>query len=104
MGKATHLRQTLRQGRNFIRLFGRSLKILWTAAPQETSFMLISLLLQSIIPALSVWINKQVVDTITHSASGQASQSGMFMAGALVAAWIVSLLIESLLNPWNTAI
>jgi ATP-binding cassette subfamily B protein len=104
MGRITCLWQTLEQVQNIIHLFGRSLRILWTAAPKETSFMLISLLLQGGIPALGVWINKQVLDVVTLSASRQVLQVGLFTTGGLVAAWIISLLVESLLNPWNIAL
>ena len=77
----------------------RSLPFLWTAAPRETVFMVAAVLLQGIVPALSIWITKQVVDTVATGLTQGRELSSMLL-GSLVAAWIGALLLETLLGAW----
>ncbi|MFB2975093.1 ABC transporter ATP-binding protein [Microseira sp. BLCC-F43] len=81
----------------------RFLPFLWTAARGETIFMVTAVLLQGIVPALSVWITKQVVDTVAV-ALNQNQQLGFVALSSLVAAWVGALLLETLLSPWVGAV
>jgi ATP-binding cassette subfamily B protein len=84
----------------YVRILGRSLPLLWVAAPKETGFLATTLLLQSVIPAVSVWINKQVVDNIAFILSPGVSPSIWAFAG-LVGAWAIATFLESFLPPWS---
>jgi len=58
--------------------------------------------LQGTIPAVSVWITKQVVDTVA-AALNQGRELGSGALGSLVTAWVGALLLGALLEPWVTA-
>lgn len=88
---------------SYVKVFFRSLSFLWTAAPRETIFITIAILLQGIVPAVSVWITKLVIDTIA-TALAQGKELGYVLIGSLVAGWIGALLLSILLNPWIEAI
>jgi ATP-binding cassette, subfamily B, bacterial len=81
----------------------RFLPFFWTAARGETVFMVTAVLLQGIVPALSVWITKQVVDTVAVALT-QNQELGFVAFGSLVAAWVGALLLETLLSPWVGAV
>ncbi|HIK03174.1 MAG TPA: ABC transporter ATP-binding protein [Trichormus sp. M33_DOE_039] len=81
----------------------RSLPLVWTAAPQEILVLMVVILLQGFLPAVSVWITKLVIDTVTAElSSGRAL--GWNIVLPLVAGWVGALLLETLLDPWRTAL
>ncbi len=88
---------------SYTKTFCRSLPFLWTAAPRETVFMIIGVFLQGIVPAISIWITKQVVDTVA-TALEQGKEISLEILVGLVAGWVGALLLEALLRPWMSAI
>ena len=99
----TRFTEVLDIARSYRGVLFRFLPFLWTAARKETVFMVTAVLLQGIVPALSVWITKQVVDTVAVALS-QNRELGFVSFGSLVAAWVGALLLEALLNPWVGAV
>ncbi|MDF5723692.1 MAG: ABC transporter ATP-binding protein [Rhizonema sp. PD37] len=89
--------------RSYTKTFCRSLPFLWTAAPKETIFMVTGVLLQGTVPAISVWITKQVVDTVA-TALNQGKEISSVVLASLVAAWVGALLLEVLPRSWMSAI
>ncbi|NJM74000.1 MAG: ABC transporter ATP-binding protein [Scytonema sp. RU_4_4] len=89
--------------RSYTKTFCRSLPFLWTAAPRETILMIVGVLLQGTVPAINVWITKQVVDTVA-TALNQGKEISSVLLASLVAAWVGALLLEVLLRPWMSAI
>lgn len=55
----------MRQIQRSLQTFVRSLALLWLATPGATVFLLVSRLLQGLAPAASIWIVKEVVDTVS---------------------------------------
>ncbi|NET44488.1 MAG: ABC transporter ATP-binding protein [Okeania sp. SIO2B3] len=82
----------------FIKSISFSLFLLWTTAPKATAFVIIVLLLQSLIPAITVGIQKQVVDTVASLVPG--GEYDWKIIAVLVLLWVVALFLENLLNPW----
>jgi len=72
---------------------------LWTDAPRETTFLATALLLQGVIPAVGIWINKQVVDTVTATLSSGRDYN-LWTFGSLTASWAAAILLETFLPPW----
>ncbi|BAZ88389.1 ABC transporter ATP-binding protein [Dolichospermum compactum] len=88
---------------DYSRVLWRSLPLLWTAAPQEMVFLIAVTLLQGFLPGVSVWITKLVVDTVaTALTTGKVLDDSILWY--LVAAWVGSLLLETLLYPWIFAL
>ncbi len=84
------------------KIFFRSLPLLWVAAPKEVTFLIFARLIQAIIPGISIWINKQVVDNV--AATINATESSNFWTPiVLVAGWIGAILLQNLLSPWEQA-
>lgn len=100
MTKFTEVLDTVQ---NYKSVLWRFLPFLWTAAPRETVFIVTAVLLQGIVPALSVWITKQVVDKVAVALS-QNQELGFVTFSSLVAAWVGALLLETLLSPWVGAV
>ncbi|MBD6617651.1 ABC transporter ATP-binding protein [Komarekiella sp. 'clone 1'] len=98
----TSFRSWLEPVREYTKALFRALRLLWTAAPRETVFMAIAILLQGLVPALSIWISKLVVDTVA-AALTQNENLEQVSVVILVAGWIGALLLELLLNPWVEA-
>ncbi|MGF1986418.1 MAG: ABC transporter ATP-binding protein [Nostoc sp. ZfuVER08] len=89
--------------KEYTRVLFRSLPLLWTAAPKEMLVLVAVTLLQGILPAISVWITKLVVDTVaTALTSGKELGNAMLLP--LVAAWVAALLLQTLLYPWIFAL
>lgn len=65
--------------------------------------MIAGVLMQGTVPALSVWITKQVVDTVVIALKADQEISVARIA-YLVTAWVGALLLEVLLRPWMSAI
>jgi ATP-binding cassette, subfamily B, bacterial len=84
------------------RVLFRSLPLIWHTAPRETSFVALTLLLESLIPAVGIWINKQVVDHVALGLSSKSSYDLRLMLG-LVAGWGLAVFLENLLPPWSEA-
>ncbi|MBD2181338.1 ABC transporter ATP-binding protein [Planktothrix sp. FACHB-1355] len=95
----TRLKKTVYLICNYAKIFCRSIPLLWKAAPRETIFLAIALLLQSFIPAIAVWINKQVVDTVADILSS-VKEYNFWTLGSLVSLWVGTIFLESLLPPW----
>ncbi|RCJ18991.1 ABC transporter [Nostoc sp. ATCC 43529] len=88
---------------DYTRALFRSLPLLWTAAPKEMLFLIAVTLLQGILPAISVWITKLVVDTVaTALTSGKELGNAILLP--LVAGWVLALLLQTLLYPWLFAL
>ncbi len=83
-------------------LFGRTIALLWVSAPLEITFIIFSSLLRGVIPTVSVWITKQVVDIVTYALS-QGRTVDTITATMLIVSWIVALLLATLLPPWEIA-
>lgn len=94
------IKKILGQVHGYSNVLFRSLCILWKISPRETAFLLATLVLQGIIPAVSVWITKQVVDTVSVSLA-QEQELGLGVLIALVAAWSGAILLGALLSPWE---
>ncbi|MCU0536697.1 MAG: ABC transporter ATP-binding protein/permease [Hydrococcus sp. Prado102] len=86
----------------YIHLFIRSVTLLWIATPTETTFFSITLLLQSAIPGIAIWINKQVVDAVTTTLSLH-QESSFWTLISLVAGWATAILLQNLLPPYSEA-
>lgn len=89
-------------GCKYSRIILRSLSLLWEAAPGEIPLLVTALVIQGTTPALSVWITKQVVDTVV-GALAQERELGIGVLGGLMAVWAGALLLGALLEPWVTA-
>ena len=75
-----------------------SLVLLWSTAPKATAFVVIVLLLQSLIPAITVGIQKQVVDTVASLVPG--GEYDWKIIAILVLLWVAALFLDNLLSPW----
>lgn len=87
----------------YIQTFRRSLPFIWKAAQKETVLMIVGMFLQGIVPAVSVWITKQVVDTVVTTLK-QGKEISTDILLTLLLAWIGALILEALLRPWMSAI
>ncbi|MGL5872351.1 MAG: ABC transporter ATP-binding protein [Xenococcaceae cyanobacterium] len=87
---------------NYSKVFLRSLPLLWKAAPREIFFLIVITLLQGFIPSVGIWINKQVVDTVAATLNSTQEYS-VWNSIALVASWVIAILLQSLLPPFATA-
>ncbi|MFN6563657.1 MAG: ABC transporter ATP-binding protein [Nostoc sp. ChiSLP01] len=89
--------------KDYTRALFRSLPLLWAAAPKEMLFLIAVILLQGILPAISVWITKLAVDTVaTALTSGKELGNAILLP--LVAGWVLALLLQTLLYPWIFAL
>ena len=79
-------------------LLGRSLTILWTAEPRIVAFLIIVLLLQSIIPAITIGINKYIVDTVAEVTS--THEYNLTIVASVVSLWITVIVLANLCGPW----
>lgn len=82
----------------FIKSIRFSIVLLWTNAPKSTAFVVIVLLLQSLIPAITVGIQKQVVDTVASLVPG--GDYDWRIIAILVLLWVAALFLDNLLSPW----
>ena len=82
--------------------FLRSFPLLWTAAPQEVTFLIFARLIQAVIPGISIWINKQVVDTVAITINSSGNYN-FWTPIILVAGWVAAILLQNLLSPWEQA-
>ena len=78
------------------RIIGKSLPLIWSAAPGEVSFLGLILLVQGAIPAISIWLIKLVVDGVVAILDGAQSAEILL---PLVVVWGVMFLIEAGLGP-----
>ncbi len=88
---------------DYTRALFRSLPLLWKAAPKQMLFLIAVTLLQGILPGLSVWITKLVVDTVA-TALTSGKELGNTILLPLVAGWVGALLLQTLLYPWIFAL
>ena len=96
------LHRTFKLFARYIQTFTNSIVLLWTVAPKELAFLTFTLLLQSLIPAIAIWINKQVVDTVTTMVGGNQEFSNWSMIG-LVIGWVVAIFLQNFLPPYSEA-
>ena len=90
----TKLTQDLKK---YSSLLGRSLAILWTAAPIITAFLILVSVLESIIPAVTIGINKYIVDTVAAMPSSKEYNLTIF--ASLVSLWIAVTFLANLCGP-----
>lgn len=91
----TKLKQSLE---NFSRSLLFSISLLWKTTPKMTAFVIVILLLQSFIPAITVGIEKHVVDMVA-SLAPQAEYDFKIIA-IFVLLWVGVLFIDNLASPW----
>jgi ATP-binding cassette, subfamily B, bacterial len=87
---------------NYGRVLLRSLHLIWRTTPREAGIVALTLLLESIIPAVGVWINKLVVDHVALGLVTPGSYNLQLMLG-LVGGWGLAVFLENLLPPWSEA-
>ena len=86
----------------YSRILVRSLPLIWKAAPKEVNFLTFMMIVLGIVPGFSIWINKQIVDAVTSGFnSQQLDNSGSLFS--LVFAWVVAILLQSILEPFYDA-
>lgn len=98
----SRLQELSRGTLDYIKVFLRSLPLLWQAAPREALFLSILLLLQGVLPGISIWINKQVVDTVAQKLGAEAD-TGFWSVPLLAIAWLVAVFLQTLVSPWESA-
>jgi ATP-binding cassette subfamily B protein len=86
----------------YSRILGRSLPLIWKAAPQGVTLLTFTMLVRGIFPGISVWINKKIVDVITLNINAQQSHDYWNLI-YLVIAWVVAILLQSILEPFHDA-
>jgi ATP-binding cassette, subfamily B, bacterial len=79
----------------------RSLPLIWQAAPKEVAFITLTMLVRGIFPGFSIWINKQIVDTVANGLNSQ--QLDNYHLFSLVIAWVTAILLQSVLEPFYDA-
>lgn len=79
----------------------RSLPLVWSAAPVDVSLLGGLLLIQGIVPALSVWLSKLALDSVIKSVNVGKEALPIVL---IVLLWGVALLLESALSPWILAL
>jgi ATP-binding cassette, subfamily B, bacterial len=84
----------------YSRVLLRSLLLIWRTTPREAGIVTLTLLLESMIPAVGIWINKQVVDHVALGLSTPGSYNLQLMLG-LVGGWGLAVFLENLLPPWS---
>jgi ATP-binding cassette, subfamily B, bacterial len=95
--RADGLGSRLRDSLSSLAYWPRAFRLIWTAAPQHTVWWCALLVLQAVLPALSVLLTKQVVDTIVAAmSSGGAWELVAPALGWVALAALVLLASESL--------
>ncbi|NES00131.1 MAG: ABC transporter ATP-binding protein, partial [Symploca sp. SIO1B1] len=79
-------------------IIGNYIVLLWRTSPKLTVLIIILLLLESIIPAFTIGINKYIVDTVAEVTTIKASNS--ITVASLVSLWIAVIVIANLCGPW----
>ncbi|MEM7063914.1 MAG: ABC transporter ATP-binding protein [Cyanobacteria bacterium P01_B01_bin.77] len=80
------------------KLFSRYVALLWETAPRGTIFLIIILLAESLVPAVAVSINKQVVDTVAALTPG--GDINWLIVFVIISLWIFIVVLENISNPW----
>lgn len=80
----------------------RSLSLIWQVAPKEVAFITFTMLVRGIFPGFSIWINKQIVDAVAGGLNSQQLDNYQSLF-SLVIAWVVAILIQSILEPFYDA-
>ena len=80
----------------------RSLPLIWQAAPREITFLLFCTLVRGIVPGFSIWINKQIVDTVASGLNSRQLDNYWSLV-YLVFAWVAAILIISIQEPFIDA-
>ncbi|MGF1539070.1 MAG: ABC transporter ATP-binding protein [Pleurocapsa sp.] len=69
---------------------------------ERSYFFCITLLLQSVVPGIAIWINKQVVDAVAMTSSSDLEFSFWTLI-SLIAGWVAAILLQNLLPPFSEA-
>jgi len=97
------LRELLYLTSDYVKNGLRTLSLLWSAAPKETVFVTLFVILQGLLPAASISISRLVVDKATTSLM-ESRELELLSIGILVAGWVGALLLEVILTPWMQAL
>ncbi len=81
----------------------KSVPLLWQASPVLTVLVGIVMVVQGILPSVSVWITKPLADEVIRVASGQPGATPE-RAWLLAGAWLAAVLLASALSPVALAI
>jgi ATP-binding cassette subfamily B protein len=84
---------------NYLNIFRNALPILWRTVPKETTFILLALIVQGVIPSISLLITREIIDRFVESLA-QGDAVTVNELGLLVVVWITTILLEALLGPW----
>ena len=86
----------------YSRILLRSLPLIWQAAPREVAFITSIMLVRGVFPGFGIWINKQIVDAVAGGLNSQQldNYGSLFL---LVFAWVIAILIQSILEPFYDA-
>jgi ATP-binding cassette subfamily B protein len=98
--RITRWTQVSREYRAGWRAFVRSLPILWKASPVYTAVILGGVLLQGILPPVSVLISKDLVNTAIAAAPGHSAQPVL----ELLILWLGVVLLSTVALPVTTAV
>ncbi|MGK7951670.1 MAG: ABC transporter ATP-binding protein [Xenococcaceae cyanobacterium] len=83
----------------YSRILGRSLPLIWQAAPKEVTFLTFMTSVRGIVPGFSIWINKQIVDAVTSGFNSQQLDNSWSLF-SLVFAWVAAILLQSIQEPF----
>lgn len=86
----------------YSRILARSLPLILQAAPKEVTFLTLMMLVRGIVPGFSIWINKQIVDSVTTGFNSQQLDNSWSLF-SLVFAWVAAILLQSILEPFHDA-
>lgn len=86
----------------YIKLFSRYTALLWELAPKGAVFLIIILLAQSLIPAITVSINKKVVDIVSTVIPGEAIHWATIIT--IIALWFLVIVLSNVSDPWINAV
>jgi ATP-binding cassette, subfamily B, bacterial len=93
-------RHVWRWVRNYFQVMLRTLSVLWRATPKSIAILLVTLMIQGGIPAVTVWINQSVVDGIAQGLQ-QQQKIGFDKFGPLVIGWTIALVFGSAFGPFT---
>ena len=92
-------RQRIEVNTGLLRVYRDALRLAWQASKSDFALLTLLTLLQGIVPALTIYITKLIVDAVTI-APGSITP-GAIRITELVALWIGALLLGHALQPWH---
>ena len=87
-------RQRLETSAGLLGVYGEALRLAWQSSKSDFALLTLLTLLQGIVPALTIYITKLIVDAVTIAPSA-------IRITELVALWIGALLLGHALQPWH---